>query len=53
MEVAQKFGARGTPAFFINGRFISGARPLEQFDAVIKEEKAKAEKFVEDKGDQG
>ena len=50
MKEAQKFGARGTPAFFVNGRFISGARPFESFDAVIKEEKAKAEKFLADKG---
>ena len=28
-ELAQ-VGARGTPAFFINGRFLSGARPIEQ-----------------------
>lgn len=50
MATAKKFGARGTPAFFVNGRFISGARPFEQFDSVIKEEKAKAEKFVAEKG---
>ncbi len=50
MEVAQKFGARGTPAFFVNGRFISGALPFEAFDSVIKEEKAKAEKFLAEKG---
>ena len=31
-------GARGTPAFFINGRFLSGARPFEAFEAVIDEE---------------
>ena len=46
MATAKKFGARGTPAFFVNGRFVSGARPFEQFDSVIKEEKAKAEKFL-------
>jgi protein-disulfide isomerase len=48
--VARQFGAGGTPAFFINGRFLSGARPFDQFDALIKEELAKAEKFVKDKG---
>jgi protein-disulfide isomerase len=31
-------GVRGTPAFFINGRFISGALPYEEFDAIIQEE---------------
>jgi len=35
-------GARGTPAFFINGRFLSGARPFEQFKALIDEELKKA-----------
>ena len=39
---AVSFGARGTPAFFINGRFLSGAQPLAQFTRVIDEELAKA-----------
>lgn len=39
-------GARGTPAFFVNGRFLSGAQPFEAFKALIDEEKAKAEKLV-------
>ena len=28
-----KIGARGTPAFFINGKFLSGAQPFEAFKA--------------------
>jgi protein-disulfide isomerase len=28
-------GVGGTPAFFINGRFLSGARPIEQFKALV------------------
>jgi protein-disulfide isomerase len=35
-------GARGTPAFFINGRFLSGAQPLESFKKVVDEEMTKA-----------
>jgi protein-disulfide isomerase len=35
-------GVGGTPAFFINGRFLSGARPIEQFKAVVDEELKKA-----------
>lgn len=35
-------GARGTPAFFVNGRFLSGAQPYEAFAALIDEELAKA-----------
>jgi len=31
-------GVSGTPAFFINGRFISGAQPFEQFASIIDEE---------------
>jgi protein-disulfide isomerase len=31
-------GATGTPAFFINGRFYSGARPYEDIAGIIKDE---------------
>ena len=31
-------GVRGTPAFFINGRFINGAVPMEAFTKVIDDE---------------
>jgi protein-disulfide isomerase len=33
-----QLGLTGTPAFFINGREITGAQPLEAFAAVIDEE---------------
>ncbi|MEM7158228.1 MAG: thioredoxin domain-containing protein [Myxococcota bacterium] len=39
-------GARGTPAFFINGRFLSGAQPPENFRKLIDEELAKAKALV-------
>jgi protein-disulfide isomerase len=35
-------GIRGTPTFFINGRFIGGAQPYPVFKKVIDEELAKA-----------
>lgn len=35
-----------TPAFFVNGRYISGAVPLEQFIPVIEEELKKAKEKV-------
>ena len=35
-------GTRGTPAFYINGRFLSGAQPIERFKEVIDEEMKKA-----------
>ena len=37
---AAQLGLTGTPAFFINGREISGAQPLEAFSAIIDEELA-------------
>ena len=43
-KTAAKFGARGTPAFFINGRFLSGAQPFASFKKLIDEELAKAKK---------
>lgn len=41
--VASSFGVGATPAFFINGRFLSGAQPLPAFKALIDEELKKAE----------
>lgn len=35
-------GARGTPSFFINGRILSGAQPIEAFRALIDEEAKEA-----------
>ncbi len=35
---ANGLGASGTPAFFINGRFLSGAKPFTEFAAVINAE---------------
>jgi protein-disulfide isomerase len=43
---ANDLGARGTPSFFINGRFSSGARPIEAFREIIDAEKAKAAAMV-------
>jgi len=39
---ANALGARGTPAFFINGRYLSGAQPFAAFQRVIDEELKKA-----------
>ncbi len=44
--LAGKLGASGTPAFFINGRFLSGAQPIDNFKALIDEELGKAETLV-------
>jgi protein-disulfide isomerase len=41
-----KFGARGTPNFFINGRNLRGAQPFDSFKKVIDEEIAKAKALL-------
>ena len=38
----EKVGVSGTPAFFVNGRMLSGAQPFEKFKEVIDEEIAAA-----------
>jgi protein-disulfide isomerase len=38
MEAGAQAGVTGTPAYFINGRMIYGARPFEQFQEVIDAE---------------
>ncbi len=43
---ANDLGARGTPAFFVNGRFLSGAQPAASFKVLIDEELKKAEARV-------
>jgi protein-disulfide isomerase len=44
--LAGQLGANGTPAFFINGRLLSGAQPIENFKSIIDEEVTKAEAMV-------
>src|SRR5262249_4153860 len=38
---ASAVGVTGTPAFFINGRMLSGAQPYDKFKEVIDEELAR------------
>jgi protein-disulfide isomerase len=37
-----KLGLNGTPAFFVNGRELTGAQPIEAFAAIIDEELGQA-----------
>lgn len=39
-EEGMRLGVQGTPAFFVNGRFVSGARPFEFFQQILDEELA-------------
>lgn len=41
MAEGQKLGIKSTPTFFINGKLVSGAQPVEVFSEVIDEEIAK------------
>jgi protein-disulfide isomerase len=43
LALAGKLGVSGTPSFFVNGRFLSGAQPYGSFARVIDEELAKNE----------
>lgn len=38
LEEGAKLGVQGTPGFFVNGRFLGGALPIEAFAALIDEE---------------
>jgi protein-disulfide isomerase len=42
MQDGSEAGVSGTPAFFINGRFLGGAQPIEAFQRIIDEELARA-----------
>lgn len=39
-QEGSKAGVTGTPAYFINGIFVSGAQPFEKFKSIIDEELA-------------
>jgi protein-disulfide isomerase len=38
---AQSLGLTGTPGFFVNGRFLSGAKPFDEFAKAINAELAR------------
>lgn len=45
-KLASSLGANGTPTFFVNGRRLMGARPYEQFRALLEEERAHAKQLL-------
>ena len=40
-QEAERLGVSGTPAFFVNGRFLNGAQPYEAFKQLIDQELGK------------
>ena len=44
---AATLGAPGTPAFFINGVFLSGAQPIDAFEKVIDDQLGKAQALLD------
>ena len=38
MQAGNEAGVNGTPAFFINGRMVSGAQPFDVFKKIIDDE---------------
>jgi protein-disulfide isomerase len=42
IDEGARLGVNGTPAFFINGRLVSGAQPLEAFVSLIEDELSRA-----------
>ena len=46
-KIANSVGATGTPASYINGRKVTGAKPFEEFKAIIDAELAEANKLIE------
>ncbi|MBS1119413.1 MAG: oxidoreductase [Deltaproteobacteria bacterium] len=47
MKALQQLGVSATPAFFVNGRFLSGAMPIENFVTLIDEELKKANERIQ------
>lgn len=45
-ELMGRLAVHGTPGFFVNGRFLGGAQPIEAFKVLIDEELAKATKAI-------
>ncbi|MEO7327285.1 MAG: thioredoxin domain-containing protein, partial [Minicystis sp.] len=46
MDTGRAAGATGTPAFFINGVFLSGAQPIDRFKGIIDDQLQKTKGAV-------
>jgi protein-disulfide isomerase len=45
-KLAERYGVNGTPAFFINGRYVSGALGFSVFEALFQERLVEAKQLV-------
>jgi protein-disulfide isomerase len=45
-KLADSLGVNGTPAFFVNGRYVSGARGYDLLESLVQEELAEAKQMV-------
>ncbi|MFH2008071.1 MAG: DsbA family protein [bacterium] len=45
-KLVNKYGGRGAPGFFINGRFVNGAQPLDRFKMKVNEALDRAQKIM-------
>jgi len=50
MRELQTLGVGATPSFFVNGRFMSGAMPIDNFQQLIDEELKKANETIQKEG---
>jgi protein-disulfide isomerase len=50
MRELQALGVGATPSFFVNGRFMSGAMPIDNFQQLIDEELKKANETIQKEG---
>ncbi len=48
LRLGRRLGVHSTPTFFVNGRMLTGAQPLENFEAIVEEELALAEQWHKD-----
>jgi protein-disulfide isomerase len=47
VALAQRLGVRGTPAMFVNGRLVSGARPLAELRTEVQTEIEAAQRLLD------
>jgi protein-disulfide isomerase len=45
-DEGNRFGANGTPTFFVNGRKVEGAQPIEQFKSLIDQDIKRANELI-------